>query len=320
MTSPKVLVSNVFEPEHFELLQTKFPHIEFVKLPKDGTVPEHAADAEVILRCAMWKPELSRAMQTAPAIKWVHTSTAGFDWALVPEVVERQVLVTRSAAAKAVPIAEYVIAFIFQMAKRLPALARAQWAREWIQPETDEVRGATVGIVGAGAIGCEVARLCHHLGMRVIGTKRSPEPLLHFEQVLAADQLPAILEEADYVVLSCPLTPETQNLIGAAELHMMRPDAYLINIARGGLIVEADLVQALQESWIAGACLDVFDEEPLPPESPLWDLENLVLTPHASWGSPRSLDYVLDEFVDNLERFLDGEPLRNLPKNPELGY
>jgi phosphoglycerate dehydrogenase-like enzyme len=320
MTLPKVLVSNVFEPEHFELLRTRFPDIEFVKLPKDGTVPEHAADAEIILRCAMSKPELSRAMQTAPAVKWVHTSTAGFDWALVPEVVEREVLVTRSAAAKAVPIAEYVLAFIFSIAKRFPALARAQWAHEWTRPDTGEVRGATVGVVGAGAIGCEVARLCHHMDMRVIGTKRSPEPLPYFEQVLAADELPAVLREADYVVISCPLTPETRGLVGAAELRMMRPDAYLINVARGGLVVEADLVRALQENWIAGACLDVFDEEPLPPESPLWDLENLVLTPHASWGTPHSLDYVLDEFVDNLERFLEGKPLLNLPKNPELGY
>jgi phosphoglycerate dehydrogenase-like enzyme len=320
MTLPKVLVSNVFEPQHYEILHTKFPDVEFVKLPKDGTVPGHAADAEVVLRCAMWKPELSRTMQMAPDVKWVHTSTAGFDWALVPEVVERQVLVTRSAAAKAVPIAEYVIAFIFQMAKRLPALARAQWAHEWTRPETAEVRGATVGIIGAGAIGCEVARLCHHLGMRVIGTKRSPEPLPYFEKIVAADQLPVVLQEVDYVVLSCPLTPETQDLIGASELRMMRPDAYLINIARGGLVVEADLVQALKENWIAGACLDVFDEEPLPPESPLWDLEDLVLTPHASWGSPRAIDYVLEEFVDNLERYLAGKPLHNLPKNPELGY
>jgi phosphoglycerate dehydrogenase-like enzyme len=291
-----------------------------VKLAPDGTVPKHAADAEVLLRCAMTKDELSWTMQGAPQIEWVHTSTAGFDWVLVPEVVEREILVTRSAAAKAVPIAEFVIAFIFQRAKRLPALARAQEAHAWIHQELDEVRDSTVGVVGAGAIGSEVARLCRALDMYVIGSKRSPRPLPDFDEIVGADDLPLILEQADYVVLSCPLTPETRGLVGSSELRVMKESAYLINIARGGLIVEADLVRALEEGWIAGACLDVFDEEPLPPESPLWDLENLVITPHISWNSPRSLDYVLEEFVDNLERFLAGEPLLNQPKNVELGY
>ena len=320
MSDPKVLVSSVFEAEHLQILREEFPEITFVQLPKDGSVPPEGTDADVLLRCAMWKDELSRALQGASQVRWVHTSTAGFDWVLVPEVEERQIQVTRSAAAKAVPIAEYVVAFIFLVAKRLPDLARAQAARQWTSPEPEEVRGRTVGVVGAGAIGCEVARLCDGLGMRVLGTKRNPEPLLHFEEVLGADGLPLVLREADYVVLSCPLTPETEGLIGSPELRAMKANAYLINIARGGLVVEPDLQKALQEKWIAGACLDVFEDEPLPPESPLWELENLVITPHCSWGSPRSLDYVLDEFILNLKRYLEGKPLLNKPKNPSLGY
>ena len=316
----KVLVSNVFEPEHFHILRERFPGVEFVHLPKDGTVPPGAADAEVVLRCAMDMEELSRTLQGALAVRWVHTSTAGFDWVMVPEVEERSIRVSRSAAAKAVPIAEYVVAFIFQIAKRLPSLGRAQSAHEWTRPDPAEVRGKLVGVVGAGAIGCEVARLCAGLGMRVMGIKRNPEPLDHFDVILATNQLPELLREADYVVLSCPLTPETQGLIGAAELRQMKSTAYLINIARGGLVVESDLIQALREQWIAGACLDVFEEEPLPPDSPLWDLQNLVVTPHCSWGSPRSLDYVLEEFMANLERYLAGQNLLNQPKNLVLGY
>ncbi len=316
----KVLVSDIFESQHFKLLQDKYPDIRFVRLPKDGSVPQEGADADVLLRCGMLKHELSNALQGAPQIEWIHTSTAGFDWVLVPEVEEREIVITRSPASKAIPIAEYVVAFIFLVAKRLPALARAQSAHQWIATNPDEVRGKTVGIIGAGAIGCEVARLCSALGMRVIGTKRHPQPLPHFDRVMGTSDLPVVLNEADYVILSCPLTPETKNLIGSAQLQQMKPTAYLINIARGALIVEPELLQALRENWIAGACLDVFTEEPLPADSPFWDMENVVVTPHTTWGTPHSLDYVVEEFISNLDRRLAGSPLQNQPKNLALGY
>jgi phosphoglycerate dehydrogenase-like enzyme len=316
----KVLVTDAFEPDHFQLLRDRYPQIQFVPIPKDGTVPPAGRDAEVILRCAMLKHELSHALQGAPLVKWIHTSTAGFDWVMVPEVEERQIEITRSPASKAKPIAEYVLAYIFLMAKRLPALLRAQTAHRWTPSNPDEVGGKTIGVIGAGAIGREVARLGSAFGMRVIGMKRTPEPLANFDRVLGAKGLPIILNEADYVVLSCPLTPETENMIRSSQLQQMKSSAYLINIARGGLIVEQDLLQALQENWIAGACLDVFNEEPLPPESPFWDMENVVITPHTTWGSPHSLDYVLDEFILNLDRHLAGNSLLNKPKNLVLGY
>ncbi|MCB0047861.1 MAG: D-2-hydroxyacid dehydrogenase [Caldilineaceae bacterium] len=315
-----VLISNAFEPHHLQLLHERFPDVHFVELAPDGMVPQEGREAEILLRGAMSKAELSRTMQNAPQVRWIHTSTAGFDWVLVPEVEERGVLITRSPASKAVPIAEFVVAFIFLMAKRFPTLARAQIKHEWIRSDTDEVRGRTVGIVGAGAIGCEVARLCSHLGMHVIGSKRKPVSLPYFDQVLAPDDLPQLLSRADYVVITCPLTSETEGLIGAPELRTMKKTAYLINVARGGIVVENDLIQGLHEEWIAGACLDVFHEEPLPPDSPLWDIKNVIITPHASWGSPRSMDYVLDEFMENLKRRLAGQELLNQPKNPALGY
>lgn len=316
----KVLVSDRFEPEHFKLLREKYPDIQFVLLPKNGTVPQEGTDADVLLRCGMLLDELSTALQGAPEVKWIHTSTAGFDWVLVPEVQERQIEITRSPESKARPIAEYVVAFIFLMAKRLPELARAQTAHQWIAIDPDEIRGKTVGIVGAGAIGSEVARLCNALGMHVIGTKRNPHPLPHFDRVMATSDLSVVLNRSDYVVLSCPLTPETKNMIGLSELQQMKSTAFLINIARGALIVEEELQQALREKQIAGACLDVFEEEPLPPDSPFWEMENVVVTPHTTWGTPHSLDYVIEEFMINLDRRLAGSPLLNLPKNLSLGY
>lgn len=310
----------MFEPQHLATLRERFPQVEFIHLPKDPTVPAEALDAQVFLRLGLGKKELSDMLQQTQQIRWIHTSTAGFDWVIVPEVLERKITITRSAASKAIPIAEYVVAYIFFMAKRFNMLTRAQSAHEWTRPDTDEVRGRTVGIVGAGAIGSELARLCSGLGMKVIGTKRDVVPLPFFDEVLPANELPRLLTESDYVVLTSPLTPETKGMIGEAQLRMMKSSAFLLNVARGALIDEAVLVRALEEGWIAGACLDAFDEEPLPPENPLWGLERAFITPHASWGSPRSMDYVLDEFLVNLERYINGEELLNQPRNLELGY
>jgi phosphoglycerate dehydrogenase-like enzyme len=318
--TPKVLVSTMFEPHSLDTLRERFPQVRFVHLPKEPTLPDEALDAEIFLRLGLGKQELSDLLQQAQQIQWIHTSTAGFDWVMVPEVLEREIVVTRSAAAKANPIAEYVVAYIFLMAKRFPELARAQAAHQWTSPDTDEVRGRTVGVVGAGAIGCEVARLCTGLGMKVIGTKRDALPLPYFDAVLPPQELPALLGQSDYVVLTTPLTPETAGMIGEAQLRMMKPSAFLLNVARGGLLDEAALIRALQEGWIAGACLDTVVEEPLPADSPLWETEGLFITPHASWGSPRSMEYVLDEFIVNLERYLAGDELLNRPRNLALGY
>jgi phosphoglycerate dehydrogenase-like enzyme len=310
----------MFEPQHLSTLREHFPQVTFIHLPPTPLLPEEALNAEIFLRVGLGKKELSELLQQARQVHWIHTSTAGFDWVVVPEVLERKITITRSAASKAIPIAEYVVAYIFLLAKRFPVLARAQAAHQWTRPDTDEVRGRTVGVVGAGAIGCEVARLCSGLGMQVIGTKRDVVPLPNFSAILSPQELPLLLEQSDYVVLTAPLTAETQGMIGEAQLRMMKPSAHLLNVARGPLLNEAALIRALQEGWIAGACLDTFNEEPLPADSPLWDLERLFITPHASWGSPRSMDYVLDEFIVNLTRYLQGEELLNQPRNLEFGY
>jgi phosphoglycerate dehydrogenase-like enzyme len=266
----------------------------------------------VLLRCRMVKPVLGRALAGAPALEWIHTCTAGFDQLLIPEVEERRIVVSRSAKTMSVQIGEFVLAYILVCAKRIPQLVHAQREHRWSPPDTVELAGATVGVVGAGAIGAEVAWRCDALGMRVIGTKRTPMPLPHFERVLPSDELPALLRESDYVVLACPLTAETQGMIGEAELRLMKPTAYLLNVARGALIVERDLLRALREEWIAGACLDAFEAEPLQPESALWDGTNLFLTPHCSYVSPNIDCRALAEFKVNLAHYLAGEPLENV--------
>ena len=308
-----VLVSSRFDADNLAMLRAAFPELAFFHLPPDGSVPPGGAEAEVIFRCGMPKPALQKALADARGVRWVHSCTAGFEWMMVPEIDERGIVLTRSSATLALPIGEFVVGYIFLMTKRFPDLLRAQAERRWMshEPPAQDVIGKTVGIVGAGAIGVEVAWRCAALGMRVIGMKRSPAPVAHFEKVLGPDGLGEILGESDFVVLSSPLTDQTRGMIGAPQLRQMKPTAHLLNIARGGLTVEADLVRALAEGWIAGACLDVFDQEPLPPESPLWALPNVVLTPHFSYSSANSLIRAVEEFKQNLSRYLRGEPLAN---------
>ncbi len=315
-----VLVSSYFRPQHLAVLRERFPDVRFVHLATDGEVPEEGQGARALLRAAMTKEALSKTLRSVPSIEWFHTSTAGFDWVMVPEIEERNLTVTRSAASYSIPIGEYAIGAMFLLAKRFPALLKAQAERTWTAPDPDEIGGKTVGIVGAGAIGGEVARHAKCLGMRVIGTKRTPEALPDYDLVLSPSELPQVLEASDFVVLACPLTPETRHMLGEAEFRQMKPTAYLINVARGALVVESALVKALEQGWIAGACVDAFEQEPLPPDSPLWALENLVITPHSSFRSPRNMERVLSEFMINLDHYLKGEPLENRLRDLTLGY
>jgi phosphoglycerate dehydrogenase-like enzyme len=311
-----VLASHRFQPAHVERLRELFPDVRFVHLPEDGAVPPEGRDAEIVFRCGMPKPALQKALADAPGVRWIQTCTAGVEWLLVPEVFERNIAITRSVTTFSVPIGEWVIGCIFLLAKRFPMLMRFQVERTWMgvphEPPADSVGGKTVAIVGTGAIGREVAWRAAALGMRVLGLRRSPRPMEHFERVVGRDELPLLLREADFLVLASPLTDETRGMIGRAELEQMKPTAYLINVGRGALTVEDDLVAALRERRIAGACLDVFEREPLPADNPLWGLDNAIITPHYSYSSPEGTDRAVEEFAGNLRRYLRGEPLENV--------
>jgi phosphoglycerate dehydrogenase-like enzyme len=208
------------------------------------------------------------------------------------------------------------------LAKKAPQYMRSQARHEWSRFMPRELYGATVGIVGIGHIGAEVGRLAKAFGCRVIATKRSAvaiETTEFADEILPASELPRVLAESDYVVLSMPLTPETRGMIGEKELRSMKPTAALVNIARGPVVDEQALIRALNEGWIAGAALDVFDQEPLPADSPLWDMENVIVSPHISGGTEIYNFRAVDIFCDNLRRHLAGEPLLNVV-DPDRGY
>ena len=292
--------------------------------------------AEVVF--GFWGAELHRALiearamggrvpaqtirEAAPRLKWIQLTSAGADRLLNSGFVEQGIIVTTVSGLHATPIGEYVLGAMLQWAKGAPRTMRAQLRHEWTRFAPTELYGKTVGIVGLGHIGGEVARLAKAFGCRVIANRRSGAPAASpadIDEMLPAADLRGLLAQSDYVAVCVPLTPETRGLIGEGELRAMKPSAFLVNIARGPVIVEQALVRALREGWIAGAALDVFEHEPLPPESPLWDLENAILTPHISGGTERYNERATAIFCANLGRYLRGEPLENVV-DPVRGY
>lgn len=317
-----VLVSPIYaeDPSLISTLRSRFPEVDFVGIGREAPLPPAVNKAQVLLYGGLTKPVLSALLNQAPKIDWIHTGTAGFDWLMVPEVEARSIPISRTLHAMDTPIAEFVMATMLAHFKNLARLLDAQQRRAWEPPMHGELFGKTLGIVGAGSIGTRIAGYAQAFGMRVLGTKRSPEPQPGFDAIYSPGALPMLLEASDVVVLACPLTPETRHMMGYAEFQQMKRNSYLINIARGALIVEADLIRALNEGLIAGACLDVFELEPLPAESPLWNVPNLFISPHCSYRSPQVRARVIDEFSENLNCYLSGEPIKNTMRHVALGY
>ncbi|MCH7998009.1 MAG: D-2-hydroxyacid dehydrogenase [Chloroflexi bacterium] len=281
-------------------------------------------DAEVLFTSPLMPANIT---DRAPKLRWVQLTSAGVDRLLDGDLAKSGVTITTASGIHAVPIGEYVMGVMLAFAKGLPQAMRAQAERTWRPYLAEELYDKTVGIVGLGAIGGYVAKLAKADGMRVLALRRSTRSrstgeaagLDDVDELLPLSDLPYLLSEADYVVIAVPLTAESRGLIGERELRAMKPTARIINIARGAIIDEAALVQALNEKWIGGAALDVFDHEPLPPESELWGMENVILTPHISGGTPVYMERAVELFCDNLRCYLAGEPLRNVVE-VERGY
>ncbi|MBA2634438.1 MAG: D-2-hydroxyacid dehydrogenase [Chloroflexi bacterium] len=288
-----------------------------------GDADETAFDAaEVLLVGSVPASVLDHIVSRSPRLRWIHSASAGVDRVTTPAVRERGLLVTNARGVFSRPIAEYVVMMSLAIARRLPQLLELQRERTWQPLRGRELAELTIGIVGYGSIGVELAGLLRPFGCRILATRRHPErgagDASHVE-LLGLDDLGEVLRESHIVVVAAPLTDETAGLIGAEQLAEMREDAWLINIARGRLVDETALRRALSSGWIGGAVLDVFGEEPLPPDSPLYDTPNLVITPHTSWASDRVAERTVDLFTENLRAYRAGEPMRNLV-DVEAGY
>ena len=258
-----------------------------------------------------------RAFAAASALRWVHSPAAGVGSMLFPAMRSSPVVLSNSRGMNAVAVAEHALMLMLACARRLPEAVRAQAGRRWIANELSglpSLRGRTLLVVGLGAIGRELAGMASGLGMRVLGTRREtgdpvPEGV---SEAHGPSALPALLPRADFVVLAAPLTPETHGMMGEAELALMKPSAWLVNVARGKLVDEQALVRALEARAIAGAALDVFEHEPLADASPLWTMPGVLLTPHVAGFREEYWEAATALFAANLRRYLAGEAVANI--------
>ena len=316
LRSPMIIaVSSLVAERYGERIRTIAPDAELLSPAGDGW-PQRAQDADIAYFSQdFWWREYGRPVGarlfTLPTLRWFHSFSAGVDHPAFRMLLERGVLLSNSSGSSSVPIAQYVIAMMLRAAKRLDALAEAQRERRWQAVQAEELTGKTAGIIGVGHIGGEVARLAQALGMTVVGCRRKQARVRYVDELVPPERLPELLARADFVVLAMPLSVQTDGLIDEAELRAMRPNAWLINVSRGRVVLETALLRALKQGWIAGACLDVFEEEPLPPESELWSLPNVIVTPHNAGFSPLNFDRASELFLENLQRYVAGRPLRN---------
>lgn len=247
-----------------------------------------------------------------PKLRWAQSMTAGVEgWIALPDLPANLTLTcARGTHRESMP--ENIIGALFYVAKPYAAAVENQKQSKWVHCVAQPLTGKTLGILGLGAISQEVARIAAALGIRVIGTKRRPEPMANIAEVLPAERTPEVLAQSDFLLLLLPATQETDNFINTERLEMMKPSAWLLNFGRGHLIKDNDLIAAVKAKKIAGAMLDVFRQEPLPADHPFWTTEGIIVLPHIGGPHPQRDRIVARLFVDNLGRFLDGKPLKEV--------
>lgn len=296
-------------------LQEVFPSFIVDQLQSYDRVPEEIVDTDVFIGWSL-KPEQ---FKIAGRLKWIHSPAAAVHQLMYPELINSKVILTNSSGVHGPVVAEHAIAVLLALAKRLPQAMQYQAKKIWSQellwnehPRPREIAGATALVVGMGGIGLEFAVRAKALGMKVIGIRENlSKGAGPADAVYSPEQIDELLPQADFVLLCTPVTPATTGLINQERLNKMKFGAYLINVARGPLVDDAALVEALQQKRIAGAALDVFDEEPLPPSSPFWSLDNVLITPHTAAVTDKLWERHYDLIVENLNRLLAGKPLLN---------
>ena len=282
---------------------------------KQKPSPQQLARTEALMAYTV-PPGVLPAM---PKLRWIQAMTAGVDgWLALPDLPQDVTLTcARGTHREAMP--ENIIGALLFVAKPYAEAVENQKQRKWVQRAAQPLTGKTLGILGLGAIGQDVARIAAALGLRVIGTRRRPQAMAHVAEVLPPERTPEVLAQSDFVLLLLPATPQTENFINAERLGMMKPTAWLLNFGRGQLIEDDDLIAAVKAKQIAGAVLDVYRQEPLPAEHPFWGTEGIIVLPHIGGPHPQRDSFVARLLVDNLARFLDGKPLREVVDR-EAGY
>ncbi len=315
------MIEIVLEPEAAEAYGARIEEAAGGRvrlLPVRGRDPldPDIVNAEIAISGWYWGPvTFADILAGMPRLRWIHSAGAGMDDFVSPELAARKVWLTNVAGAYAPAMAEFALAGMVMLARGARGWFDAQREHRWATregPSGHVLHGRQLGIVGYGSVGRHLAHACRALGMRVWATRRTPmfisgEPL---DRLFPAEELALLLQQSDFVVLAASLNSTTRNLIGSAELAAMKPSAVLVNVARGGLVDHDALIAALQEGRLRGAVLDVTTPEPLPPESPLWGLPNVIVTPHVSGDTQEGWQRGIDLFCANLRLYLDGHPER----------
>lgn len=309
--------------EGVDALRRRFPHIQFTH----ATTPEERAEGltvcDVVFTWLLQEPELVTALR----LKWIHSSAVAVETFCLPQLFARDIAVSNTRGVQAVPIAEHVIAVALALSKQIPFVLENQQQARWAQNAFVGrrlpwlLKGRTLGLIGVGTIGSEIAKRAEAFGMRVIALRRRPAygTIGHVERVYGKEDLAEFLGQCHVLVICAPLTPDTLNLLGAAQFAQLPRGAVVVNVGRAKIVDTDALRASLSSGHLGGASLDVFPQEPLPPEHPLWTTPNVILTPHTSGFRQGHWDEVVDLFGDNLDRFLRGEPLK-FRVEPELGY
>ena len=313
MAKTKLLIVHHRHRQYSEYIREHKPSLEIDSFDYRDEIPFSTHDAEILLS---WKFRTGL-LERLPKLRWIAAAAAGVDKILAERPQDRGIVVTRAEATMSEFMAQYVLSNMLNHLRDVPKLESQRRERVWRHVHPELLQRKTLGIIGLGNIGSRIAERAKSFGMTVYGARREPSDSPHVDRVFAGESWREMLTLCDFLVITVPLTAQTERMIGAPELKSMRLDAVLINIARGQIIDEAALIETLMAGTIAGAVLDVFETEPLPPEHPFWEMDNVVVTPHCA--GPSEDGPICDEFLENYRRWLAGEPLLRVA-DPQRGY
>lgn len=337
-----VLVASYLTPDEVERIRASVPPgIRIVYEPELLPVPQYTSDhygvqrsltqqqmaqwrslleaAEVLFDFDWWRPSELRA--NAPRLRWVQATSSGIGQVLIDTGLDKtDITFTTAAGVHAIPLAEHVVLGLLWLAKDVPELLKRQREHYWQRFTTNLLHGRRILLVGLGSVGRQIATVCEGLGVEVWACRRTAGgDVAGVSRIVAVDDIHRVLPEVDALVLACPHTTETEGLIGQRELAAMKPGAGIVNVARGPVIDEVAMVRALRSGALGGAVLDVFAIEPLPADSPLWEFENVLISPHSASTVAEENDRIVDIFIENLRRYATDEPLVNVFAR-EQGY
>ena len=316
MDELNLLISFGLLPQYVEMIKAVSPKVRVRQSLSKEEAITMAEDVDILL-AGFFSLELFKA---AKRLKWIQTLFAGVDTLLYPEVVNSSVVITNAGGVNSIPVSEQVMGMILCLSRKLHVFMRNQTERKWktidadLIFQMDELSGKTAGLVGLGRIGSEIAKKAKCFGMRVIATRRNPSAPKpdYVDKLVSPEHLEELLADSDFVIIQIPLTKDTEGMFGKKELRGMKRTGYLVNASRGSIVKEDELVEALKEGWIAGAALDTFSTEPLPEDSPLWNMQNVIITPHVAGLTPLYMERLTHLFCENLRRFMNDEPLINI--------